>query len=451
MMGKRGLRVIGILLISTLLISCAAKKPRPTLAAFEPFGLRTTLESGEYMQKVDNYMVILDASQSMDAESRYADHTNFSYAKEILRRMNQTIPDLDLNGALRTFGHGVCLPEEKTLLINKMEPHSKARLDKGLAAVTCDGGPSPLAPAIDAASDDVKDLPGRTAIIIVSDGKQMGRKDVASPPLAAAERMKSHFGDRLCIYTVLVGDDVGGKKLLDKIAKAGECGFSVNAEEIATPQGMADFVEKVFLGKAVDSDGDGVYDDQDECPGTPRGVQVDSRGCPLALDTDGDGVADYLDQCPNTPPGVPVDAQGCPFDSDGDGVYDYMDKCPGTPAGMIVDENGCELYKGVLFDFDKSNVKPVYYPMLDQVIDLVEENPNLRVTIQGHTDNIGSEAYNMKLSEKRARAVKDYLINKGLPAERISIEGYGFSKPIASNDTPDGRARNRRAEVRMIE
>ena len=118
---------------------------------------------------------------------------------------------------------------------------------------------------------------------------------------------------------------------------------------------------------------------------------------------------------------------------------------------MIVDENGCEMYKGVLFDFNKSNVKPEYYPMLDQVVDLMEKNPNLRLKIQGHTDSVGTEAYNMKLSEERAHAVRDYLMNKGVPSGRIATEGYGLSNPIAPNDTPDGRARNRRGEVRITE
>jgi OOP family OmpA-OmpF porin len=110
-----------------------------------------------------------------------------------------------------------------------------------------------------------------------------------------------------------------------------------------------------------DSDKDGVSDEMDKCPDTPKGIKVDQRGCPI--DSDNDGIADYRDKCPNTPRGVKVDAKGCPLDSDGDGVADYLDKCPGTPKGVKVDETGCFACKDleelnlesiVKFDFDKS-------------------------------------------------------------------------------------------------
>ena len=198
----------------------------------------------------------------------------------------------------------------------------------------------------------------------------------------------------------------------------------------------------------IDSDCDGVPDYIDECPNTPFGVKVDSRGCPL--DSDGDGVPDYLDECPGTPEGVEVDAKGCPPDTDGDGVLDGIDLCPDTPKGARVDENGCWIISETLFDFDKYIIKPIYYQSLDDVYSILEENPELRIEIKGHADIIGTESYNQRLSENRARAVMEYLVNKGIDPERLSTAGYSFHRPIASNETEEGRALNRRVELSPI-
>jgi len=197
-----------------------------------------------------------------------------------------------------------------------------------------------------------------------------------------------------------------------------------------------------------DSDCDGVPDEIDECPGTPLGVAVDARGCPL--DSDGDGVPDYLDECPGTPKGVKVDSRGCPLDTDGDGVPDYQDKCPGTPKGARVDSEGCWVIDEAFFDFAKHEIKPRFYPIFDKVVAVLNNNPSLRIVIEGYTDNIGTKAYNQKLSKERAKAVKRYLTKKGIRDDRLSTVGYGFSTPKASNETPAGRALNRRVKLEPL-
>ncbi len=259
------------------------------------------------------------------------------------------------------------------------------------------------------------------------------------------------------------------------------------------------------LGSKVDTDGDGVADRKDKCPDTPVGVAVDENGCPL--DTDGDGVADYLDKCPavagtvngcpdtdgdgvidlkdkcpevaglkelqgcpdgdddkdgvfnlkdkcpNTPVGVKVDAKGCPVDTDGDGIADYLDKCPkeAGPAktqGCPVQEKLNKFAKQIYFNFNKSSLKPESFVVLDQVVDLLKENAGTyKVAIKGYTDSMGSDAYNLRLSDKRAAVVKDYLVKKGIPADKLSSRGYGESNPIATNETAEGRAQNRRTEI----
>lgn len=445
MAAKKCLKVLLLIMMGVSLISCAAEKPKPTPTLFEPVDLNAKLD--HMVNRVNHFMIIFDASQSMSAPYKDTGHTHFTFAKDLVSRLNKTIPDVDMTGAFRTFGHGTCLPQAKTLLINSIEEHSAQRMEQGLAEVTCDGGNSPLGQAINSASDDYQVVDGNIALIIISDGKQMGRKDVEILPLSAAEKMKAVYGPRLCIYTVQVGDDPKGEMLLKDIANVGQCGFYVNADDIYSQEGMANFVETVFL--AMDSDGDGVADDFDECPDTPKGVQVDSRGCPL--DSDGDGVPDYLDKCPDTTVGVEVDEKGCPLDSDGDGVPDYLDKCPGTPPGVMVDENGCATFKGVQFKFDKYDIEPQFYPNLDGVASTLERNPQFKLKIEGYTDNVGTEEYNQKLSEKRAKAVMDYLIQKGISPDRLSMEGYGTSNAVAPNDTEEGRAQNRRAVWMLIE
>jgi len=220
----------------------------------------------------------------------------------------------------------------------------------------------------------------------------------------------------------------------------------------------------------LDTDGDGVPNDRDKCLDTPAGVKVDLDGCPL--DMDGDRVPDYLDKCPDTPRGVKVDANGCPLDTDGDGVYDYLDKCPGTKRGVKVDANGCPpmaearvapkaataiekqiVEKGrvtlnVQFDTNKAVVKPAYEKDIRELADAMTAHPELKIMIEGHTDSVGADKYNMNLSQKRAEAIKNVLVKKyKIDPARLTAKGFGETKPIADNKTKAGRQQNRRVEA----
>jgi len=463
-----------ILIVGGVILGCAARAPKPEVPMFQPYDLNYKLQSGQFVPRVDNYMIILDASQSMSAKSKFKNYTNFTFAKEMVRRINATLPEMNIRGAFRTFGHGVCLPEAKTLLINTLDTHLKNRLEAGLEKVACDGGTSPLAPALQATAEDLREAGGNTAVIIISDGRDMDQA-----PVEEARKIKQEYGDRLCLSTVLIGDDPDGQILLNQLTDIGECGIAVQGEDIASSQAMAEFVERIFLVKAVDSDGDGVmdhldkcpntppgvpvdesgcsldsdndgvHDGIDQCPGTPGGVQVDRRGCPL--DSDNDGVPDYADRCPETPVGVEVDEYGCPFDSDGDGVSDYQDQCPDTPKGVSVDEVGCWECVHVRFDFDKWEITPGHMEALEGMLQCLNDSPEMKVEIQGHADSIGTMDYNLKLSEKRARAVLHYLLDSGIQKNRLKIKGYGFTRPVASNKTKEGRAKNRRVQLQPVD
>jgi OOP family OmpA-OmpF porin len=205
-----------------------------------------------------------------------------------------------------------------------------------------------------------------------------------------------------------------------------------------------------------DSDGDGVNDDNDACPGTPRGATVDARGCPM--DSDGDRVSDGLDRCPNTPSGVAVDSNGCPLDTDGDGVTDNLDQCPGTPRGVAADSRGCPQVgerilrlEGITFATDSSEVSAESRTVLDEAVQSLRNNAVVRVRVEGHADSRGTDAYNQRLSERRAQAVVDYLVSQGIQRDRVDPVGFGESMPVAPNDTEENMARNRRVDFVVTE
>jgi OOP family OmpA-OmpF porin len=160
---------------------------------------------------------------------------------------------------------------------------------------------------------------------------------------------------------------------------------------------------------------------------------------------------------PPPPPPPPAPAAPPPNpDLDGDGVPNERDKCPNTRPGAVVDLDGCEVeavisLDGVYFDFDKSTLKPEAIAVLNQAAALLDKHERVVVEVAGHTDSVGTEAYNQALSMRRADAVRDYLVSKGVKASRLTAKGYGESQPVASNDTDAGRAENRRVELIVLD
>ncbi len=214
-----------------------------------------------------------------------------------------------------------------------------------------------------------------------------------------------------------------------------------------------------IMGCPLDTDKDGIFDGLDKCPDTPLDVAVDVRGCPL--DTDGDGVPDFKDKQPDTPAGAVVDVDGVALDADGDGVPDGIDKCPDTPIAVLVDELGCPLAKPLT---EKIVLNIKYAPgsfrpdkearvILDEIVETMRAYPNLKIEINGYTDALGSATGNMKLSQKRADAVMEYLRDQGVAAERMIAQGYGEDTKffIGDNSTEEGRQKNRRVEVVPIQ
>jgi len=222
--------------------------------------------------------------------------------------------------------------------------------------------------------------------------------------------------------------------------------------------------EKMVEVLSTDRDGDGILDDIDQCPDVAedRDGFEDEDGCP-DFDNDGDGISDNNDQCPDDPEDLDgfQDEDGCPDkDNDMDGILDPQDNCPNNPETVngYKDQDGCPdekpkeikqsfILKGVNFKTASAELLEESYYVLENVFNSLEAYPNIRVEIAGHTDSQGSDSYNLALSRDRARSVMSYLVMRGIAQERLEANGYGETRPLADNNTEEGRYLNRRVEV----
>lgn len=276
------------------------------------------------------------------------------------------------------------------------------------------------------------------------------------------EDMTSHFQHVAGVKFVFGGKDTDGDGVYDKddecpetpgLAEFNGCpdsdGDGIEDRKDKCPQeaGLAEF------DGCPDTDGDGVADPDDDCPEVAGLAEM--NGCP---DADGDGVRDDEDNCPDE--AGPAENDGCPWeDKDNDGVLDKDDDCPDV-AGTVAN-NGCpeptaevvselnEYSNTILFDLDKATIRKESEDALNSIADIMKEYPNTVFHIEGHTDSTGSENYNLKLSKERAASVREYLVKAGIPSNRLTSEGYGESRPIATNKTAAGRQENRRVEISL--
>lgn len=254
--------------------------------------------------------------------------------------------------------------------------------------------------------------------------------------------------------------------------------------------------ERAFVeARPGDRDGDGYPDPTDKCPNEPENFNnfKDDDGCPDDPDTDGDGVVDSIDACvlepedkdgyldedgcpdadndldtlPDSSDKCPVEAEdfdgfedtdGCPDnDNDNDTVPDVKDQCPNEPGATTGDPLGCpqlavvtdceiKITQQIHFEYNKDRIRPESYPVLDAVVELLVKNPEIKIEIQGHTDNKGSPWYNKDLSNRRAGSVRKYLVSRGISPTRLTSVGYGLERPLVDNNTEENRALNRRVQ-----
>lgn len=281
---------------------------------------------------------------------------------------------------------------------------------------------------------------------------------------AFEDYLAKHFQHTAGLTIKFGGKDTDGDGIYDKddacpevpgLAQFNGCpdsdgdGIEDAKDDCPNEAGLAEF------NGCPDTDGDGVPDNQDACP-TVAGLKA-LAGCP---DADGDGVADKDDECPNE--AGPAENKGCPWkDTDGDGVLDKDDQCPNEPG--TVANNGCpevapteeimkqlnEYARTILFDTGKATFKKESLQTLASMNAIFKEYPKADFYIDGHTDSVGSSQSNKLLSERRANAVRDWLVANGIDQERLTARGFGEEQPIDSNKTAGGRTNNRRVEVKL--
>jgi len=367
--------VFAFLVVPLLLIGCATTEP---ISINKSLYKSTYVDSKLYERKVNNMFVILDASSSMG--NMYTESSSrFVIASIVARGMGNTLPeDMGFGSALRTYGRESAFTLSPTQLRYLSPRHSKGKFNMGLDSITGTGGQSDLKSAILATRDDLIDLPGTTALIIISDGEYI---DAAIP---AIKMLKNDMGSNLCVYTMFIGGDAEDQAVMDKIAKLGICGFSRNVDNLDVGQ----FITQVFLKPAGDLDRDGVLNPSDKCPDTPRPAKVNSEGC--------------------------------------------------------------WIIKLTLFEFDRSTIRPEFYPILNEIAFVMANNMGLTLLLEGRADSVGPEDYNEQLSKRRAQSVKKYLVEAGIGAPRIAIDALGETSPIESNDTPEGREQNRSVKSIII-
>lgn len=361
------------------LASCASMNKTKMVPDSMVTDLTPAFQSGEFNSKVDGLVVLMDASSSMG--ETFQDYIKFDIAKAFVRRMNDTMPPISAVSGLRTFGHDSNLTREQTKLFYGMAPYNRNDMKMGLDEVTPSGGSTPMTAAINGAAEDLKNVTGNKAVIIVSDGK-----DLTDEPLIAAQNLQAMAGNQLCIYTVVVGNDEKGKILMEKIAKVSPCGFMTLAQNVDSADPMVGFVSDVFLTKAE------------------KTVQVAA------------------------PEEKPV------------GLGYHKPEPMMTTLGNIH------------FGFNKAVLTAAGKAALDKNIEALANTPDAKIIIEGHASAAGTKDYNQTLSEKRAEAVRDYLINVGnIPSQRLTTMAYGETKPLMPEPNPEKiNSKEAKANMRVV-
>ena len=375
MKAKHLVSVLLVLVLGMVLTSCAG---RPAMES----GLVDTtcsnadtnamLKSGDYKEKINNFLLVQDASSTMSeswGKTFHYDVSKLEISKELLRCLNNTIPDnFNANAGMRNFGF-------ENGLFYGISKYNKEALGGAVNYLGKTGGVTPIASAVVSSNADLAKMSGNAAVIIFSDGLDTE----GSSPAAAVAEMKEKYGENVCVYTVLIGGDAKGKMTMDEMADAGKCGYATDFKTIGKSQGMSKFVTDVFLAKVM-----------------------------------------------RKPAPVPAPVMKKP-----------------------VEKISISLF--IEFDFDKDVIRPQNYDDVKKIADSMKKYSEANVLLEGHTDNEGTELYNMGLSRRRAERVKRYLVEKfNVDASRTSTLGYGQSNPISTNGTPAGQQKNRRV-VAIIE
>lgn len=367
-------------------------------ATFKPVDLNSRVSSGQLVQKTDNFVVVFDKSASMGdlhRKRKFVDNpTRLIYAKETTKNMIAAMPDINLNAGLRTFW------EEKTELIYGMKPLSKNDYTKAVNSIELAHGRTDLGKAITKAGEDLRGAPGNSAMIIVSDfdmspveGDIKNKADIRDPVVIdAISRVNAEYGDKLCVYAIQLGYTEEGKYLSEQIVQNVAGGYTVNADKLENPAVMAAFVEKVISGN---------------CDRYPKYV---ARPVEKVVIVAAEPVAEEKLVSAVT-----------------------EEKVVDPAAAKVV----VLAFEDIHFDYDKATLKPEAQAILKRNARILRDHPHAKVRIAGYTSAAGTGDYNQSLSERRAAAVQEYLINEGIISrDRLTTIGYGEADPAMYEAAP---------------
>jgi len=374
LMRRIGYGSIFLLMFSVLFAGCVS---------FKPVDLNPQIRSGQLVQKADNMVVIFDKSASMgelQGRPNVNESTRLMHGKDTAKNMVATIPDISLNSGLRTFWH------DKTALLYGMKPLVKEDYTVAINSIDFVYGRTPMGMAITAAGSDLKGAPGNSALIIVSDfSEKKGIDDIRpSEVMAAITQLNADYGERLCVYAVQVGYTKNGKELSEQIVQNVAGGYTINADKLVNPAAMGAFVEKVLAGKC-------------------------------------ERYKELVAAAPEKVVLLPEDAA----------LHENVIRAEADKKVIIL------AFEDVHFNFDKSILTPEAKAILKRDIQVLKDNPKAKVRLAGYTSASGTDAYNQALSERRATAVRDYLVSEGvITPDRLTTIGYGETDPAMYEAAP---------------
>lgn len=338
--------------------------------------------SAAKVPKIDNFIIMIDQSGSMAQKHPVLKQKKIDLAVDLVKKLDEAIPELGYKGGVTLFA-----PYQ---VVTQPAAYKNGSLTSAVGGVDTGfyvfGRETPFGDGLKMADGAVSGLSGKTALVILTDGAN----NLGSDPVAQAKALYGKHSN-LCIHIVNMDQDPKGTAIIDQIRALNGCTVTSDVATLGNSAALSKYAMDVFY-------------------------------------TEGDP---------------------CALDSDGDGVNDCDDKCPGTLPGALVDEKGCALKHTmqIEFDFDKADIRPEYHDKIAEAAAFIKRYPKTRILVAGHTDSTGDADYNKELSKQRATALEAYLVEKfGINDDQLFPRGYGESQPVATNDTPEGRQQNRRVE-----
>jgi len=361
--------------------------PPPPIEALDAEPL--TLSDTEAL-RFDQVVILFDASGSMEARSH-----RFASTQNLASSFVMGMPEGEYETAVVVFGG-----HESQLL--DFAPFDRDEVDSAVIDTDLLGGSTDIPAALAQVETLITGRTGTTAIIIFSDGvaARYGRDLDPAQSLASARKLVSRSDRAICIYTIQSGDAAEGTTTLQGLAGLTDCGAYRRHDDLSDEASLQALQRLVFVEELR--------------------------------------------------PAVSAPPERVFVDHDGDGVEDGADHCLDTPQMANVNEVGCWVLDSYTFGLQQHEILVSQYPALDQVAEVLKMNPTLRIRIDGHTDSTGAAEFNQTLSERRAEAVRNYLQDVGVDADRLETRGFGMDAPVASNNTREGRAMNRRCQLTVL-